>query len=238
MFGLVLQGAVVGCGVPGVWQQCPVASESAVVVRKLLNLGVSITGQGSSQPCNYPTIGDNIRNPMGRYRIAGGGLSGAAVAVAVDDADLALGSDYLGSIRVPAACMGLYGFVCTPGTLGSYSPSNSAPNSSRSSTTDAGDSSRENSNGGTADGSGSSRRGSLSGSSTSSLETMGFVSADLALTCRVASFLALPGAANLRHELTQVVVAEDLFQLCEPEMAPGELTSQPSCLDVTAQMVL
>lgn len=218
-----MQGAVVGCGMPTAWNQCTEATESAVVVKKLINLGVSITGQGSTQPCNYPSLGDNIRNPVGRYRVAGGGLSGAAVAVAVDDADLAVGSDYLGSVRVPAACMGLYGFVCTPGTLGSHSPSNSAPNSSRSSTTDAGDAIRDHSNGGTADSSGGSRRSSIGGSSNSSLETIGMVSADLSLTCRVASFLGLPGAANLRHELTQVVVAEDLFQLCEPEMAPGEL---------------
>jgi hypothetical protein len=38
----------------------------------------------------------------------------------------------------------------------------------------------------------------------------------------VSSCLGVPGAANLRHEVTQVVVAEDLFQLCEVEMSPGE----------------
>lgn len=172
-----------------------------------------MTGQGSTQPCNYPTLGSNIRNPVGRFRVAGGGASGAAVAVAVDEADMALGTDYLGSLRTPAACMGLFGFVCTPGTLSASSSStSSAPNSSRGSDADAEPS---HSNGG------SSRRSSAAGSSSGALETVGFLSADVSLLCRVASFVGLPGAANLRHEVTQVVVAEDLFQLCQPEMAPG-----------------
>jgi hypothetical protein len=39
---------------------------------------------------------------------------------------------------------------------------------------------------------------------------------------RVADQLALPGASDLRGDLTQVVVAEDLFTLCEPELELGE----------------
>lgn len=220
-----MQGAVVGCGVPEVWHQCPVSSESALIVKKLLNLGISITGQGSIQPCNYPTIGDNIRNPVGRFRVTGGGASGAAVAVALGDADIAVASDFLGSQRMPAACMGLYGFTASAGEPSSSTRSNSAPNSSRSSTTDA----DHTSNGGAADA--ESRRSSNAGSSgsSSSLEHLGLISSDLGLICRVGSLLGLPSPCNLRHELTQVVVAEDLFQLCEDDMAPGAMLAWLRC---------
>lgn len=209
---LCFQGAVVGCGVPKVWLQCPQAHEHAAIVRKLLAVGISISGQGSTQPCNYPVIGDNIRNPVGRYRVAGGGSSGAAVAVAQGEADLAVGTDWLGSIRMPAACLGLYGFVFTPGAAGAFDQS-SAVNSSR-----AGDAADSHSS----DAAKNARcRSNTSGIGIDCVENLGLICADLGLMCRVASFLALPGTANLRHELTQVVVAEDLFQLCQPELAPG-----------------
>eukprot|EP00878_Enallax_costatus_P033415 GHUV01036848.1.p1 GENE.GHUV01036848.1~~GHUV01036848.1.p1 ORF type:complete len:242 (-),score=57.40 GHUV01036848.1:121-846(-) len=209
-FYVLLQGAVVGCGVPAVWQQCPQAHEHAAVAKKLLAVDVSISGQGSTQPCNYPVLGDNIRNPVGRYRVAGGGCSGAAVAVARGEADLALGTDCLGSVRMPAACLGVYGFVCTPGVVSAFVPS-SVPNSSR---TDAADAANPQSNGTAVP----ARR-----SSSNSMEIVGLICSDLGLMCDVASYLGLPGRRELRHEMTQVIVAEDLFQLCEPELAPGRM---------------
>jgi hypothetical protein len=155
--------------------------------------------------------------------VAGGGASGAAAAVAVGDADVAVGADYLGSLRIPAACMGLCSVVCTPGTLGPADPSAAA----RISDTNAGDatpgsarSSDSSSGAGAAAGAGS-WRSSRSCSGSSSSEPLGFVAAEVGQLCRVSSCLGVPGAANLRHEVTQVVVAEDLFQLCEVEMSPG-----------------
>jgi hypothetical protein len=231
---LFLQGGVVGCGIPSLWQDLQPASDPAPVIRKLLNLGAAITGQGSTQPCNYPTLGSNIRNPAGRFRVAGGGASGAAAAVAVGDADLAVGADYLGSLRIPAACMGLYSVVCTPGTLGPADPGAAArlsdPSAGLGPTGDATPSSARSSDSssgtGAAAGAGS-WRSSRSSSGSSSSEPLGFVAAEIGQLCRVSSCLGVPGAANLRHEVTQVVVAEDLFQLCEVEMSPGGKQKMP-----------
>ncbi len=56
-------------------------------------------------------------NPLGHYRIPGGSSSGSAVAVATGAADVALGSDTAGSIRVPAACCGVLGLKTTFGLV-------------------------------------------------------------------------------------------------------------------------
>ena len=63
---------------------------------------------------------------MGRYQapnpkypdlIPGGSSSGSAAAVAAGLADFALGTDTGGSIRVPAACCGVYGLKPTFGRV-------------------------------------------------------------------------------------------------------------------------
>jgi amidase len=56
-------------------------------------------------------------NPLDRHRIPGGSSSGSAVAVADGQADVALGSDSAGSIRVPAACCGILGLKTTFGLV-------------------------------------------------------------------------------------------------------------------------
>lgn len=56
-------------------------------------------------------------NPLDHHRIPGGSSSGSAVAVADGQADVALGSDSAGSIRVPAACCGILGLKTTFGLV-------------------------------------------------------------------------------------------------------------------------
>jgi amidase len=56
-------------------------------------------------------------NPLDPERIPGGSSSGSAVALATDEADLALGSDTGGSIRVPSACCGVAGLKTTYGRV-------------------------------------------------------------------------------------------------------------------------
>jgi hypothetical protein len=238
------QGAAVGCGLPPLRGAgaLPLAPAHAAFVHRFLTKGFSVAGQAATQPCNYPTLGTNLRNPVVRGRVAGGGATGALAAVALGDAHAALATDWLGSARIPAACMGQYVLVCTPGVFGQGALGGGPPealepayaalgqgfgggggaaaaaSSSSSSTTGAGDDSNALAAAGDAGSSASSSRRGASGS----IEAAAIAASDLAIIRRAAECMALPGMSDLRGDLTQVVVAEDLFSLCEPEMEEGE----------------
>jgi amidase len=57
------------------------------------------------------------RNPIAPDRVPGGSSSGSAVVVAAGEADVALGSDTGGSIRIPSACCGIAGLKTTNGRV-------------------------------------------------------------------------------------------------------------------------
>ena len=187
------------------------------MVQLLLDLGVSVNGQTTIQPGNYPDLGSNIRNPNGSWRVAGGGCTGGAAAVAAGEAQIAVGGEFLPSVRLPAACMGLFAYVPTPGLLGTLTepaaavaapPGSLAAVTGVTGRTSPGDTTRV----------------------TLGAEVPGFVSSDLQVLCTLASSLGLPGAGNLKHELTQVVVAEDMFELCESEMSAGVVVMKKAVL--------
>jgi amidase len=57
------------------------------------------------------------RNPLDPALIPGGSSSGSAVAVATREAEVGIGSDTGGSVRVPAACCGIVGLKTTLGRV-------------------------------------------------------------------------------------------------------------------------
>jgi amidase len=98
------------------------AMRSAAVVEALLAAGCRIVGKARMHEFAYGVTGvapdgGGPTNPDHPEIIPGGSSSGSATAVAAGDADLALGTDTGGSVRVPAACCGIYGLKPTFGLL-------------------------------------------------------------------------------------------------------------------------
>jgi amidase len=97
-------------------------SRTAPLVRSLLDAGAQFVGKTNTDELAYSLIGDNRHfgmpvNPMRPNDISGGSSSGSAVAVAAQLADIGLGTDTSGSIRLPAAVNGLVGWRPTHGSL-------------------------------------------------------------------------------------------------------------------------
>jgi amidase len=90
------------------------ARQHAAVVQALLAAGCRIVGKTNMHELAYGVTGINRSygtplNPRAPERVPGGSSSGSAVAVAAGLVDFALGNDTGGSIRIPAACCGVYG---------------------------------------------------------------------------------------------------------------------------------
>jgi Asp-tRNA(Asn)/Glu-tRNA(Gln) amidotransferase A subunit family amidase len=87
--------------------------------RGVLIVGKTNLSEFAVSPSGVNEYFGTPRNPLGfwRNRIPGGSSSGSAVAVAKDFADVALGTDTAGSIRIPAACCGVVGLKTTHGLI-------------------------------------------------------------------------------------------------------------------------
>lgn len=109
-----MAGLVTGVGQP-TWRTTHAAAEDdAPVVRAMLEAGARLIGRTICDELCYSLNGTNRHdgdpiNPRAPGRMPGGSSCGSAVAVAAGQADLALGTDCAGSVRVPAAFCGLYG---------------------------------------------------------------------------------------------------------------------------------
>nr|WP_245864514.1 amidase family protein [Paenibacillus donghaensis] len=100
----------------------PPAGQHAAAVSKLLRAGASLHGATHTDELMYSLGGENHHygtplNPRAGGRIPGGSSSGSAVAVASGSVDFALGTDTGGSVRVPSAYCGVYGFRPTHGAV-------------------------------------------------------------------------------------------------------------------------
>jgi aspartyl-tRNA(Asn)/glutamyl-tRNA(Gln) amidotransferase subunit A len=96
------------------------AQADAPFVAALRDRGAHIVGKTNLNEFAYGVSGYNphwgtILNPVDRRRTAGGSSGGSAAAVAAGVVDVAIGTDTSGSVRVPAACCGVYGFKLSGG---------------------------------------------------------------------------------------------------------------------------
>jgi amidase len=98
------------------------AETDAAVVATARRSGARIVGKTNLTELCWSAVGVNSwsgtpANPLDPRRLPGGSSSGSAVAVAVGEADAALGTDTGGSVRVPAACCGVAGLKTTWGRV-------------------------------------------------------------------------------------------------------------------------
>jgi amidase len=109
-----------GCQV--IAEQASPAKRDAPVVAAARRAGARIVGKTSLTELCWSASGINPwlgtpPNPLDTRRIPGGSSSGSAVAVARGEADVALGTDTGGSVRIPAACCGITGLKTTWGRV-------------------------------------------------------------------------------------------------------------------------
>ncbi len=94
----------------------------ATVATRILDAGGTIIGK---TVCEYfcfsggshTSASGPVHNPHRRGYSAGGSSSGSAAVVALGEADMALGGDQGGSIRIPASFCGIYGLKPTHGLV-------------------------------------------------------------------------------------------------------------------------
>ena len=117
-----VEGGVTGGGNPDWAAAHQPATESAAAVTALIGAGASLAGKGQCAELAFSLSGDNVHfgmptNPAAPDRDPGGSTSGPASAVAGGLGTLGLGTDTLGSVRVPASYCGVYGFRPTHGRI-------------------------------------------------------------------------------------------------------------------------
>ncbi|ASW01208.1 amidase [Paraburkholderia aromaticivorans] len=117
-----IAGLRTGSGNPAWRAGQPVAARTALAVRALLEEGADWIGKTVTDELTYSLAGVNAHygtpvNPADPARIPGGSSSGSAVAVAAQYADIAMGTDCGGSVRLPASYCGIWGMRATHGRI-------------------------------------------------------------------------------------------------------------------------
>ena len=120
-----VEGSVTTAGTRALVDAPPAPADAACLteIRRREAAGeLWLVGKTNLHELAYGTTGINPWfgtpvNPLDPALIPGGSSSGSAVAVAAGEADVALGSDTGGSVRIPAACCGVTGLKTTWGRV-------------------------------------------------------------------------------------------------------------------------
>lgn len=117
-----LEGFATGAGSEDWLAAARPETTTAAAPAALLAAGAVVAGIARTDEFAYSLAGTNTHygtppNPKAPDRISGGSSSGSASAVSLGQADIGLGTDTGGSIRVPAAYQGLYGIRTTHGAV-------------------------------------------------------------------------------------------------------------------------
>jgi aspartyl-tRNA(Asn)/glutamyl-tRNA(Gln) amidotransferase subunit A len=99
-----------------------IAQRDAPCVARLKAAGYTVVGKTLMDEAAFGALGDNpwfgrCHNPHRHGYTCGGSSAGSAAAVAAGLADIALGTDTLGSVRIPASYCGVIGYLPSRGVL-------------------------------------------------------------------------------------------------------------------------
>jgi Amidase len=124
---MAVAGFAVGAGVPTWLDGADPEPRHAVALQRLLDAGASVAGIARTDQLAYSLAGTNEHdiietggvppNVAVPGAVPGGSTSGSSAAVALGAADLGLGTDTAGSIRVPASYEGIWGLRTTHGAV-------------------------------------------------------------------------------------------------------------------------
>ncbi len=114
-----LKGVFTRAGSSFLQEQRPVAAHNSVIVDLLSARGAVCAAKTHLHEFAYGLTGENpffgnVDNPAAPGCTTGGSSSGSVAAVAAGIVPFAIGTDTGGSVRVPAAFCGLFGFRMTP----------------------------------------------------------------------------------------------------------------------------
>jgi amidase len=117
-----IAGHRIGAGNPSVLATAALEPRDSSTVALLKRAGAVVAGIAHTDELAFGLSGLNehegaVRNPVVPGHLSGGSSSGPAAAVAAHQADIGLGTDTAGSIRVPASYCNLYGLRLTHGVV-------------------------------------------------------------------------------------------------------------------------
>uniref|UniRef100_A0A1D1XLT5 Amidase 1 n=1 Tax=Anthurium amnicola TaxID=1678845 RepID=A0A1D1XLT5_9ARAE len=117
-----VSGYVTGFGNPDWARTHASAAMTSPAVMTIIRAGATCVGKTVMDEMAYSINGENKHygtptNPAAPDRVPGGSSSGSAVSVAAEIVDFSIGTDTGGSVRVPAAYCGIFGFRPSHGAV-------------------------------------------------------------------------------------------------------------------------